>query len=79
LQNKGPMFDKEKYTGGEGCTFPLNVFYKFEVERFQNIVIIMKKTLDDIKAAIKGEIIMTDDLSEAIEALFNNRIPYTWL
>jgi len=39
----------------------------------------MKKTLDDIKSAIKGEIIMTPDLDEAINAIFDNRIPHTWL
>lgn len=39
----------------------------------------MKRTLDEIRAAIKGEIIMTADLNEAINAIFNNRIPHTWL
>lgn len=78
---KGSMFmDKElSKTFGDGLTFPLNVFFKFEILRFQNIVSIMKRTLDDIRSAIKGEIIMTDTLSEAIEALFNNRIPFAWL
>jgi len=55
------------------------VFFKFEIERYNNIVGIMKRTLDDIRSAIKGEIIMTADLSEAIGAIYNNRIPYTWL
>lgn len=64
---------------GDGLTFPLNVFFKFEIYRFQNVVEIMKGTLDDIRSAIKGEIIMTADLSEAINAIYNNRIPKTWL
>lgn len=55
------------------------MFFKFEIERYNNIVGIMKRTLDDIRSAIKGEIIMTADLSEAIGAIYNNRIPYTWL
>jgi len=53
----------------------MNVFVKFEIHRFQNIVDIMKTTLENIRSAIKGEIIMTADLSEAINAIFNNRIP----
>jgi dynein heavy chain len=69
LNSKGPMFEKDKTQCTDGLTYPLNVFYKFEVLRFQNIVNIMKKTLDDIKAAIKGEIIMTPDLDQAINAL----------
>jgi dynein heavy chain len=39
----------------------------------------MRTTLDNIRAAVKGEIIMTADLSEAINAIFNNKIPQTWL
>lgn len=80
LQSKGSMFmDKEMSRSmGDGLTFPLNVFFKFEIQRFQNIVNIMKKTLDDIRSAIKGEIIMTAVLQEAINAIFNNRIPHSW-
>lgn len=39
----------------------------------------MRKTLNNIRAAIKGEIIMTADLSEAIGAIYNNKIPQSWL
>ena len=52
------MFSDEN-SGKDGRTYPLNVFYKFEIERFESIVGIMKRTLDDIRSAIKGEIIMT--------------------
>lgn len=80
LNNKGGMFnEKDSANKGDGLTFPLNVFYKFEIERYQNIVVIMKRTLDDIRSAIAGEIIMTEDLNEAINALSVGRIPFTWL
>jgi len=39
----------------------------------------MRTTLDNVRAAIKGEIIMTSDLAEAISAMFNNKIPQSWL
>jgi len=39
----------------------------------------MKNTLDDINSAIKGEIIMTEELNEAINALAVGRIPFSWL
>jgi len=77
LKKKAPMYMEK--AGMDGLLFPLNVFFKFEIERFINIVSIMKRTLDDIRSAIKGEIIMTADLSEAINAIFNNKIPFTWL
>jgi len=78
LQKKGNMFD-DTLGKGRGLEYPLNVFYKFEIERYINIVSIMKITLDNIRAAIKGEIIMTPDLAEAISAIFNNKIPQSWL
>jgi len=77
LKKKAPMYMEK--AGMDGLLFPLNVFFKFEIERFINILSIMKRTLDDIRSAIKGEIIMTADLSEAINAIYNNRIPFTWL
>lgn len=39
----------------------------------------MKRTLDDIKSAINGEIIMTETLNEAINSLSVGRIPHSWL
>lgn len=39
----------------------------------------MRTTLDNVRSAIKGEIIMTADLAEAISAMFNNKIPQSWL
>lgn len=78
LMKKGNMFD-DSMGKGRGLEYPLNVFYKFEIERYISIVEIMKTTLDNIRAAIKGEIIMTTDLSEAISAIFNNKIPQSWL
>jgi len=68
LKKKKPMY-MDIGSGVDGLLFPLNVFFKFEIERFINIVSIMKRTLDDIRSAIKGEIIMTADLSEAINAI----------
>jgi len=39
----------------------------------------MRVTLDSMRAAIKGEIIMTADLAEAIQAIYNNKVPQAWL
>jgi len=69
LVKKGGMFSEKDGSRSDGLTFPLNVFFKFELLRFQDIVSIMKQTLDNIRAAIKGEIIMTAELSEAINAM----------
>lgn len=80
LTKPGMFLDKEQSKAfGDGLTFPLNVFYKFEIERFQNIVEIMRNTLNDIRSAIKGEIIMTQSLSDSINSLYNARVPQTWL
>jgi len=78
LQRKTGMFDESK-VGKDGLTYPLNVFYKFEVQRFRSIQEIMNRTLSEIVMAIDGVIIMTADLDEAINSIFNNKIPNTWL
>lgn len=78
LQRKTGMFDESK-VGKDGLTYPLNVFYKFEVQRFRSIQDIMNRTLSEIVMAIDGVIIMTADLDEAINSIFNNKIPNTWL
>uniref|UniRef100_A0A7S3YRZ4 AAA+ ATPase domain-containing protein n=1 Tax=Lotharella globosa TaxID=91324 RepID=A0A7S3YRZ4_9EUKA len=67
--------EDEKITGMQ---IPLNVFLFQEIERFFKILHIVQTTLRDVGFAIKGEIIMTPQLSDAVDAIFDGRPPTHW-
>lgn len=45
----------------------------------QNIIVIVKKTLQDIVDAIDGSIIMTPDIVNAIDCIFDGKVPKFWI
>jgi dynein heavy chain len=49
-----------------------------EVDRFNNLLSVMKGSLSDIQRAIKGEIVMSADLDLMYSALLNNSVPTLW-
>ncbi len=61
-----------------GIDIPLNVFLLQELERMRKIVKCVKETLRDVGYAIAGEIIMTPQLADAINAIFDGRPPRHW-
>jgi len=58
---------------------PLNVFLSQEVDRMQNVLTILKTSLSDLQLAIAGTIIMNENLQDILDALFDARVPATWL
>jgi len=58
---------------------PLNIHLKQEVDRMQNILKLTKSTLEDLELAIAGTIIMTADLQDALNCMFDARVPPKWL
>lgn len=58
---------------------PLNVFLYQEIARMQKVISIVRKTLIDICEAIDGQIIMTPDILEAINAVFDAKVPNQWV
>jgi len=57
---------------------PLNVFLRQEIEQLQTVLSIVRKTMNDMVAAIEGTIIMTADLVNAINMVFDFRVPQKW-
>lgn len=75
---QGPK-DYPSVAKGEGMTVPLNIFLMQELQRMHIIVNIVRKTFQDIDLAVKGQIIMTPQIVNAIDALFDRRVPHNWL
>lgn len=70
---------KNKSLGAQGLDVPLNVFLKQELERFQVIITIVRTMLVAICDAIDGTIIMTPEIVDAIEAMYQYRVPKKWV
>lgn len=62
-----------------GLNVPLNVFLSQELQRFQMILTIVRTTMHNMVDAIEGSIIMTPDIVEAINAVFDYRVPKKWV
>ena len=45
----------------------------------QKVIGIVRKTLSDTVLAIDGAIIMTPDILDAINAIFDGKVPNAWL
>ena len=61
-----------------GYLQPLNIFLGQEIGRIQKVIQTVRSTLTDLKLAIDGTIIMNEALKEALDYLFDARIPPGW-
>lgn len=57
---------------------PLNIFLRQEIDRIQKVLTLVRTTLVDLKLAIDGTIIMSDNLRDALDNMFDARVPNTW-
>lgn len=62
----------------DGFSIPLNVFLYQEVTRLNAAIGRVRKTLVELKQAIKGEIIMTPELQDSLTAIFDAKPPVMW-
>lgn len=70
----------EKLNGGEKAQpKPLNIHLKQEIDRMQIIIKLTRNTLQQLELAIAGTVIMTPDLVDAANGLFDARVPAAWL
>lgn len=58
---------------------PLNVFLRQEIEQFQLVLDIVRVTLKDVVLAIDGQIIMTTEILDIINNMFDLRVPKKWI
>jgi len=76
-----PNFDKyevKERIRKLGATDPLTVHLRQEIDRLNKVISLTRTTLEDLRLAIAGTIVLSSDLLEALDALFAGRVPPTW-
>ncbi|CAH1796663.1 unnamed protein product [Owenia fusiformis] len=58
---------------------PLNIFLKQELDRMQKVITIVRETCTDLKLAIDGTIIMSENLRDALDNMYDAKVPNAWL
>lgn len=57
---------------------PINIFLKQEIDRMRKVITIVKSTLSDLKLAIDGTIIMNENLRDALDMIYDAKVPLIW-
>jgi len=61
-----------------GITNPINIAFRQEIDRLQAVISITRSTLQDLQLAIAGTIILSSNLIDAMNALYDARVPKLW-
>ncbi|OXB57017.1 hypothetical protein ASZ78_015603 [Callipepla squamata] len=61
-----------------GAIQPMNIFLRQEIDRMQLVLSSVRTTLTDLKLAIDGTIIMSEELRDALDSMYDARIPKLW-
>jgi len=62
-----------------GLTIPLNIFLFQEVQRLQNVIAKVRFTVKNLRMAIQGEVVMTDELQNALLSFYEAKAPTRWV
>ncbi|KAG5882159.1 hypothetical protein JTB14_002884 [Gonioctena quinquepunctata] len=58
---------------------PLNIFLRQEIDRMQKVISMVRATLRDLLLAIEGTIIMSEALGDALDSIYDAKVPFMWL
>ncbi|KAI9015067.1 dynein heavy chain and region D6 of dynein motor-domain-containing protein [Gaertneriomyces semiglobifer] len=75
-------FDRNKTKAAiqkQGGPKPLNIFLGQEIDRMQAVIALVRSTLSDLKLAIDGTIIVSAQLQQALDSLYDARVPSAWI
>ncbi|XP_076449856.1 dynein axonemal heavy chain 5-like isoform X2 [Babylonia areolata] len=61
-----------------GALQPMNIFLRQEIDRMQKVIAAVRSTLVDLKLAIDGTIIMSENLRDALDCMYDARVPNFW-
>jgi len=62
-----------------GLDVPLNIFLYQEVQRLQKVIAKVRHTLTNLRLAIKGEVVLTEQLVNCMSSIFDAKVPKPWL
>ncbi|KFW74774.1 Dynein heavy chain 5, axonemal, partial [Phalacrocorax carbo] len=72
-----PFEVKEKLKN-MGLFQPMNIFLRQEINQMQRVISLVRSTLTDLKLAIDGTIVMSENLRDALDCMYDGRIPDKW-
>jgi dynein heavy chain len=72
-KHKGPAGTSDK-----GLQAPLNIFLFQELQRLQRVIGLVRSNLSSLLMAIDGTVVMTPDLLEDLNMIYDARIPRSW-
>lgn len=59
-------------------TDPLSIFLKQEIAQMNRVILKIKQTLEDLQLGIAGTIVMNSELQEALNYLYDAKVPPKW-
>eukprot|EP01038_Epipyxis_sp_PR26KG_P006437 gene6437-8857_t len=62
-----------------GFSVPLNIFLYQEVQRLQNVIMKVRSTFTIVMQAIRGEVVVSSEIMDSINAIYDARVPKSWL
>ena len=73
-QGNKKLFERNSF----GLLPSLSTVLLQELEKFNNLLNVMKNSLDQLQKAIKGFIIMSQELDQMYNSFLNNQLPNNW-
>jgi len=62
-----------------GLSVPLNIFLYQEIQRLQAVYAKVKSMLKQLRLAVNGEVVMTEQLKLCIDSMYDAKVPRSWL
>jgi len=70
---------KKTIVGLGGLDTPLNMFLFQEIQRLQKVIAKVRFVLTQMQGAIRGEVVMTPEFQQALDSIYDAKVPPTWL
>jgi dynein heavy chain len=65
--------------GKDGLVPPLNIFLYQEIQRLQSVMSKVKFMLEQLRLAINGEVVMTEELQTCLDSIYAALVPRMWM